>query len=289
LSLCEERDRAIAFLRALSVSLARHAEPFPWGFALFEPRLPDVWHLNSVWVDTLPDEVPATAFIAELERLQGGAGLRHRRVVVVGERSGVRLSEPLRRLGWSTTRDLLMVWRRPPDRAGPPAKVVGVDEAGACTFTTTMLRNSPDLLSNQASEQLVAARALLAEAGARFFGAVVDGEIVSLCELYDDGETARIGAVETLPQHRNRGFARAVVRTAIASALARGCDLVFLEAEEHDWPRELYGRLGFDPVGYLHEFTRPGADAPADRPLPLEYGSGAPLPASGPEPGDAGP
>jgi hypothetical protein len=31
-------------------------------------------------------------------------------------------------------------------------------------------------------------------------------------------------------------------------------DLTFLLAEEDDWPKELYRRLGFEPVGRIWDF-----------------------------------
>ena len=41
-----------------------------------------------------------------------------------------------------------------------------------------------------------------------------------------------------------------------------GADLVFLVADDRDWPKQLYSKLGFDPVGRFWQFTRhPPADA----------------------------
>ena len=62
-------------------------------------------------------------------------------------------------------------------------------------------------------------------------------EIASTCELYSDGVTAQIEAVITLEQHRNKGLARAVVMAALDDALAEGHDLVFLVADDDDWPQ----------------------------------------------------
>jgi predicted N-acetyltransferase YhbS len=62
--------------------------------------------------------------------------------------------------------------------------------------------------------------------------------------------------VNTLEEHRGRGVGRAVVLAAAAAARASGADLVFLDADADDWPRLLYGRLGFDPVGEAWEFIR---------------------------------
>jgi hypothetical protein len=47
-----------------------------------------------------------------------------------------------------------------------------------------------------------------------------------------------------------------VVLAAARAARARGCDLVFLVADEADWPKELYARLGFEPLTRFWSFLR---------------------------------
>jgi len=100
-------------------------------------------------------------------------------------------------------------------------------------------------------------------AGARFFCARVDGEIASMCDLYVRGSTAQIEDVNTLEEFRDRGIARAVVRLAADQALSAGAELVFLHALDNDWPKELYAKLGFDPIGYVWSFVRPPGASPA--------------------------
>lgn len=172
----EQRARAAAFLRAIPLRLAHRTEVFPWDVALFEPRLPNVWHLNSVWVCAIPDAVSVTAFVAEQEHLQGRVGLGHRQAAIADEATGDRIAQPLRGLGWRVTRDILMMmtWRRPPDRPTYAQRVLEVEPSGARTFTMHMLRNSPEGFSKQVIEGLAAVKMLLAQGGARFLGAVID-------------------------------------------------------------------------------------------------------------------
>jgi hypothetical protein len=54
--------------------------------------------------------------------------------------------------------------------------------------------------------------------------------------------------------------ARAAVTAAIDAARAAGADLVWLLADAADWPKELYGKLGFDPIGSCWQFTKPPPD-----------------------------
>ena len=93
----------------------------------------------------------------------------------------------------------------------------------------------------------------------RFFAARVDGEVASYCELYSDGQTAQIENVLTLSRFRKQGLARATVSKALEEARNGRHDLIFLIADQRDWPKELYGKLGFDEVGRIWEFVLPRA------------------------------
>ena len=75
-------------------------------------------------------------------------------------------------------------------------------------------------------------------------------------DLYSDGSTAQIESVLTLEPYRKRGLATAVVNAAVATALAEGHDFVFLIADQEDWPKEMYARLGFEPLGVFWDFTK---------------------------------
>ena len=108
-------------------------------------------------------------------------------------------------------------------------------------------------------DQIFAAKRLIGErVRARFFGVVVDGEVVSYADLYQDGADAQVEDVGTLDEHRGRGYARTVVLAAIEAARREGAEFVFLVADANDWPKELYGRLGFDTVGNYTKFFVPG-------------------------------
>jgi predicted GNAT family acetyltransferase len=117
------------------------------------------------------------------------------------------------------------------------------------------LREFPDAESDEVIAQLVdVKRATAAAVPTRWFAAFVDGEPVSVGELYVSGDIAQIEDLATLTAYRNRGLASAVVLRAVEEA--RGAELVFLIADDDDWPKELYGRLGFDPIGRTYSFLR---------------------------------
>jgi RimJ/RimL family protein N-acetyltransferase len=89
----------------------------------------------------------------------------------------------------------------------------------------------------------------------RFFAAIVDGEVAAYCELRSDGRVAQIEDVNTVTRFRGRGFGRVIVQHALDEGL-RANEVVYLEALAEDWPRELYAKLGFEPVGERWLFTR---------------------------------
>jgi GNAT superfamily N-acetyltransferase len=85
-----------------------------------------------------------------------------------------------------------------------------------------------------------------------------DDRPVSWCTLRQDGAVAEIDEVGTAWTHRNRGYGRAVVWEAAARARAAGADLVWLAALQDDWPRQWYGRLGFQEIASRFIVQRPG-------------------------------
>jgi predicted GNAT family acetyltransferase len=106
--------------------------------------------------------------------------------------------------------------------------------------------------------QLLDAKLLIAERVETRFLAVLEDEVpVSWADLYVADGVAQIEDVATSESHRNRGLASAVVTAAIQKASASGAELVFLLADEDDWPKELYRRLGFDAIGRNYDFVRP--------------------------------
>jgi hypothetical protein len=50
--------------------------------------------------------------------------------------------------------------------------------------------------------------------------------------------------------------ASSVVLAAVEAARTAGAAHVFIVAEEDDWPKDLYARLGFDRVGRIAGFLR---------------------------------
>lgn len=251
-----EFARSLAFENAMRDRLADETEPFRWGTALFCSTLPAIYDVNFLRVENPDADLDADGLMAEAERLMGPRGLGHRKVVVDDEAIGAGLAPAFRDAGYDTDRLLFMVHRREPERTAS----VDVDEIVAELHTRAkerFNREQPYFEAEDAISQMNALATRVFEVtDKRCFAAYVDGEIASVCELYSDGLTAQIEDVSTLEAHRSRGLATATVLRALHEARAWGHEMVFLVADAEDWPKELYGQLGFDPVGETYQFLR---------------------------------
>jgi ribosomal protein S18 acetylase RimI-like enzyme len=249
-----ELRRALDFLTRADHGGTRR-EPFAYGTAFFDDRVPRRWDSNYLLVERLPEGVGAQDLAGEAERIQGPAGLRHRKLEVRDAALGARLEPSFRELGWTVKRNVLMVLRRVPDR--PPfddlVREVALDELREAR--AEQLRSDEWAAEPDVADQLHAAKRYFPElVETRFFAVVVAGRPVSWADLYLADGAAQIEDVATLESHRGQGFASAVVMRAAAEARLAGADLIFLVADDEDWPKHLYRKLGFDELACVYEF-----------------------------------
>ena len=253
----DERARILAFERDLLRRTTLRAEPFAFGTAYLDERFPLRWDSNLLWAEGRLERAHAADLAAECDRVLGGLGMSHRNLVFDDEDAGRRFAAGLVGRGYAWDRLVTMVHRREPDRPGD-APVEEVDVDTYIPMVAEALRPEPYATSEEVVRQLSEHRRVLAEAGARFFVAFVDGVASSRCELYPGEGVAQVEDVGTVAALRNRGLSRAVVLRAVAEARAAGAGTVFLNADEDDWPKGLYERLGFDVIGRWSAFDRPG-------------------------------
>jgi ribosomal protein S18 acetylase RimI-like enzyme len=256
-----ELRRAVAFEEALRERCAERIVPFRFGRAIFDDTFRSVWDLNVLRVDE-PRGATAEALAAEAERLQGGAGHQHRRVAVGDDEVGARLEAGFHGLGWESDRFVFMAWRGPGERGAGAAVVEEVDGDAQRPLRERVAALEPWADSEETVRMVLGSSRRVSQAGdARHFAVREDGEVVSAADLYSDGSTAQVEDVVTSPEHRGRGYASAVVLHAVEEALAGGHDFVFLVADDGDWPKELYARLGFVPIGRKWTFLKRPAPA----------------------------
>jgi len=93
----------------------------------------------------------------------------------------------------------------------------------------------------------------------QFFLAWDEGEAVAFFSSWPgvDG----VGMVEdlfTLPSHRGRGIARALIHHCVEDARARGAKSVLIGSDPDDTPKHLYEAMGFEPVCVTWGWLRSG-------------------------------
>jgi hypothetical protein len=241
-------------IQAFDVGLrARVATRVPTrhGFAFrFSQR--DFWDLNFLYV-----ERPA-APTAELVRDADEAltGLGHRMLVVDEPADVTRLAADLARDGWAVERHVAMLAGpvprdraiRHPVREVPAPDLVaprreGLRDRGYDEATVAAIETADAAVARAAAER-------------GFVSLTADGAVASMAKLYTDGRVGQIEDVETLTPHRGAGHAQAAVLTALRASRVARHHVTFLWADEDDWPRKLYGRLGFSVVGRRWRFRR---------------------------------
>ncbi len=241
-------ERALAFAREHEEESCSHSEPWKWGTALFHQALPLVYDLNFLRFES-SDDVTASELAAEADAVMGER-VPHRQIVVQDEAAGKRLTAEFKDLGWKADRHVVMVHRRPPDKDAETDTVQEVGDVTVWPAREQFLRTYEWCRDDETVAQMHAAyRIWMRAGGGRDFAVLSDGKPVSFAMLWMRDGIGQIEDVATLTEFRNRGFSRAVVLRTIAVARDAGCELIFLIADEQDWPKELYRRLGFDPVG----------------------------------------
>ena len=246
--------RAINFIRSVDERAAEQVIPFRWGRALINRRLSLVHDLNYLIADRL-DGADAPLLAAEADRIQAEAGMSHRRVNVDDQAAAERLAPAFVAAGYTPERFVVMVHRRSSDRPVDTSGVREVDWTELRPARELELRQQPWATKPGLVSQILAKHELTASCvTTRYFGVLLDGGVVSSCELRAEGDVAQIETVETLLRFRRRGLSRAVVSAALEAASAYG--FVFLVADANDWPQEFYSRLGFEQVGIESRFLR---------------------------------
>jgi GNAT superfamily N-acetyltransferase len=259
----DELAAALAFDRGLRARAARETIELPEGLVVLHEELPRLRYLNALILDApLPASFGAGS-LAGLADVRLGH-LRHRHVVVDDGPAAERLAPALLRDGWSMERTLYMSWRREPDR--PPRPGVGreISEPKIRKLQAEIYGEDSESASPVAAAliaTLVAGQdAVRASTTALCFGAGEGDAMSASCTLFLEradghGGIAMVDEVGTLIAHRRRGLGRAVVAAALEAARRMRCAPILVPADADDWPRKLYQRMGFEPLGMQVSFT----------------------------------
>lgn len=197
--------------------------------------------------------VTAADIIADADRLL--APLRHRWVVVDSEPLWRSLDDDFAAAGWGHQTHLLMVHRRPPDHRPP---LDGVREVGHDDIRAAEMRymaTQPWCTSEEPALQVLEHHLRLgARLGERCFAAHDGDDVTAFAKLRFRAGVAQVEDVVVLPEHRGSGLGRLVTTAALTAGLRLEPELLFIVADDDDWPKELYARLGFEPAGRTRMF-----------------------------------
>lgn len=257
-------ELSLRFQRRTTELCADDVRPIEAGFVVRSATLPDVWVANQLRV-TRPVSFEELTELAD-EHL---AGLPYRQVALEEDAAGRRLRDPLRAAGWQLEREVVMELVRAPDREVDTSMVF---EAGEAEMLALMERWHLEVLPESSPDAL----RQLAEWGRRenrawsdrtFAIAGDDGRLAAMTRLRTGERVAQLEDVYAAPEARGRGYGRALVTYAAAQARRGGHELVFIIADDNDWPKRLYAKVGFAPIGWTWSFhrrgdRRPGAEPP---------------------------
>lgn len=251
----ERFARALAFERGAHTRAATRIEELRYGQAFLDDDLPHVYWANMLWV-TAREGVEATELLADAERIL--SDFAHRQLVIEHESLWRTVEDDLVAAGLERDAILYMAHERPPDRMPDLAAVREVSHDDIHAAEERFLRDEPGTTAPQARQQVMQHNRHIGELlGERCFAAY-DGEAVcAYAKLRHRDAVAQVEDVAVLPEHRGAGLGRLVTSAALAAGLALEPELLFIVADEEDWPKELYARLGFVPTGSTRGFLRP--------------------------------
>ena len=253
----EQLERFEQFETGLERDACEIVERTDWGEVFLSPSIPLVWDASWILVERPGLSAREIELLADVAI--GGAGMAHRTVFVPDAAEADRLTPEFKELGWGVEGGLYMVRRRPPDRPGT-APVAEHPQADLENLRRELIRGGLPIMgieTEQTVEQLVEwDRRIGAAGGDRWFAAPADGESASCCRLLADDGVCQVEDVGTVANARQRGLARSVVLAAADASREDGNELTYLSALIDDWPRLMYEKLGFDPIGTWKAFRR---------------------------------
>jgi len=231
--------------------LAEEMEPTAWGWVVRTRSLARVWTLNQMLVRA-PVEAEELAGLAETH--QGDLGYRH--VVVEDDAVAAALAPALQARGWQMDREVIMALAEEPDRRVETGAVEVIGEQEMLGLMQRWLREERPETSARGVEEVAEYNRREGRLwGETSFGVRQGGEAVAVTKGRGRHGIGWVEDVYTVPEARGRGYARALVTHATDRA-REGNDLTFIVADENDWPRTLYGKIGFRPVGWMRTFHR---------------------------------
>lgn len=231
-------------------SIADEVETIELGWVVRTPTLPMVWSLNHLQLTGPVSFGDAVALADEYQK-----DLPYRHIQVGHDHGGDELDALFRAAGWRADREVYMALTDPPGDVAAE-QLVELSEDQALVLTRLwFLEDHPGIGASSVEQLLEFTRREGRFWRERSFGLLDDGgSPLSMTKLRIDGTTAWVEHVYTVAHARGRGYARMLVTHVTALAVAGNPELTFIVADDNDWPKELYARIGFRPIDRTREF-----------------------------------
>jgi ribosomal protein S18 acetylase RimI-like enzyme len=250
--IADEFAEAVRYARHIEAVAADDQGTWAGGVWFRARSLPEVYDVNHVVVLEHGFAMSMGEVTAAADEVQDG--LPNRIVEFVECEESAALAAAFRAEGWLDEPLGIMVRHRAPDRLVDTSAVRAVDAISMRPARTASLIEEP-WATPDAVVQVRDRQERVAHGVPTTHLAVVEAaSVVSYCEIYRLDDIAQIESVATVPEHRHRGHARAVVTRALE--LTAEQRLVFLGMDPNDWPRQLYARLGMDDIGRVARFRK---------------------------------
>lgn len=223
--------------------------PIDSGWLVRTPELPLVWTLNQVHLRESP-------IVADAISLAYGhqSALTYRHIVVEDETTR-ELDRSFEDAGWRVDTEVVMALTEPADREVDTSSASQLSEEQMLDLMGQWIVEEHPDISAEGIEQVEEYNRREGRLwGERRYGAVDSvGSPLAVTKLRSDGTTAWVEDVYTVSRARGRGLARMLVTKAAAQAKA-GHELTFIIADDNDWPKSLYAKIGFRPIGKMKTF-----------------------------------
>jgi ribosomal protein S18 acetylase RimI-like enzyme len=239
-------SRVLGFQRHTAELLADEVRPIAEGWVVRTPSLRAVWGLNHVRVrGTISPE--RAVELCQTEMADAG----YYQLYVEDEATGLHLADELRPANWEIEVELHSVLTGDPDRETDTSIVIEPEEDEALGLMRRWQAEDRtlNLTEDELSQLLESERRTWRARRARRLGVRgPDGALVGITLVFFDETVTQVEDVYVVPEARGHGYARALV-TRAAGLAREGHELTFIVADDNDWPKQLYARLGFEPVG----------------------------------------
>jgi ribosomal protein S18 acetylase RimI-like enzyme len=247
--------RAVAWERRAHMQIARHVAPLRYGVACVDETLPLVFYANLLWVTASAGEVAVAEIMADADRWL--AAFEHRWVVVDREQLWRTLDDDFAAAGWDVQTHVFMTHRRPPDRLAPDGAVREVTHDDILAAELRYMQTQPWCTSAEPARQVLEHHIRIGRVLNERCFAIFDGaDVCAYAKLRQRDGIAQVEDVVVLAQYRGGGLGRLVTTAALVAGLELEPELMFIVADDDDWPKELYARLGFQAAGRTRAFHR---------------------------------